>query len=177
MSGKMAKTHLCVICGCNEPTQFYANTTKSRCKKCISIKAKESRETVKEDIEMVTMEIIDELRDRIETLDEQEVFNNADGRKTFRETLNDKMLGYDDDIRQLKKDLIMIMDSLIVEKDRSKTLEKKLLSCEQELNDGKKRYNELNERMKLYEVDMNENIKWGDGITQHINDLYSIIRK
>lgn len=123
----MPKEHLCKICNEKDPLKFYKGTTKSTCKACLSRKTKGNVDSPNPD-QSVTMDHIRELRDQIQSLDEYEIFELADGRKSFREMLTEKIYSDRREMFNLKTDIVSLMDALDEEKSKNKILEEQVAS-------------------------------------------------
>lgn len=90
----MGKQPHCKRCNTTDLSAFYDGTTKSRCKKCIAIEKKMKKTgalTPPLTIDELSNQV-QELSGRLETLDEQEVFDDPQGQMTFREMLKDKLI-------------------------------------------------------------------------------------
>ena len=112
------KKHLCKDCDETNPEMFYSTGTKSQCRACILLKKKEDRQKLKKindnyDIDCISREEIltihNELREHIDTLDDIETFNKAEGNATFREVLIAKI----DQVDQIDDEVTGLRDMLI----------------------------------------------------------------
>lgn len=125
----MAHEHCCKTCDTTDPSLFYRGASKSECKNCVCERKKRERTSTRKPrqivTETVTMKQIEELIDRIDSLDEEEVYDRADGKQTFRERLNESMQMYDNKIETLEKSMVTAIESLVLMKEKYTELESK----------------------------------------------------